>query len=61
MWESIMNIIIPITGLIPRKGNEFRYYRIRRNKKIKKNNEIVELKDPGDPSFDFGRLYDTLN
>jgi hemolysin activation/secretion protein len=28
-------------------------------KKIKKNNEVLELKDPGDPSFNFGTLYDT--
>jgi hemolysin activation/secretion protein len=27
---------------------------------LKKNNEILELKDPGNPSFDFGTLYDTV-
>jgi hemolysin activation/secretion protein len=27
---------------------------------LKKNNEILELKDPGDPGFDFESLYDTV-
>ncbi len=46
--------------LNPTKGNEFRIITSVGTKKIKKNNEILELKDPGDPSFDFGSLYDTI-
>lgn len=44
----------------PRKGNEFRIITAIGNKKLKKNNEILELKDPNDPGFDFGSLYDTV-
>jgi translocation and assembly module TamA len=44
----------------PRKGNEFRMIGSVGTKKLKKNNEILELKDPGDPLFDFERLYDTV-
>ena len=44
----------------PRKGNEFRVIGSVGTKKLKKNNEVLELKDPGDPSFDFERLYDTV-
>jgi hemolysin activation/secretion protein len=29
-------------------------------KRIKKNNEILELKDPSDPAYDFESLYDTV-
>ncbi|WP_018628371.1 POTRA domain-containing protein [Niabella aurantiaca] len=29
-------------------------------KKIKKNNQVLELEDPEDPLFDFGSLYDTV-
>jgi outer membrane protein assembly factor BamA len=46
--------------LNPRKGNEVRLLTSIGTKKIKKNNEVVELKDPGDPTFDFNSLYDTL-
>ena len=46
--------------LNPTKGNEFRIITSVGTKKIKKNSEIVELKDPGNPSFDFGSLYDTI-
>jgi outer membrane protein assembly factor BamA len=45
--------------LNPRKGNELRIITTVGIKKIKKNNEIVALEDPNDPSFDFGSLYDT--
>ena len=45
--------------LNPRKGNEFRIVTSVGTKKLKKNNEILELKDPSDPSFNFDRLYDT--
>ncbi len=44
----------------PTKGNEFRIITSVGTKKIKKNNEIIELKDPGNPSFEFGSLYDTM-
>ncbi len=44
----------------PKKGNEFRVITSIGTKTIKKNNEIVTLKDPGDPSFDFDKLYDTI-
>ncbi len=44
----------------PLHGNEVRIITSVGTKKIKRNNEIMELKDPGDPSFNFGRLYDTV-
>ncbi len=47
--------------LNPRSGYEFRIEGASGSKKINKNNEIVELKDPQDPGFDFETLYDTLN
>jgi outer membrane protein assembly factor BamA len=46
--------------LNPRKGNEFRIITSVGTKKIKQNNEILELKDPSDPTFDFKSLYDTV-
>jgi hemolysin activation/secretion protein len=46
--------------LNPKKGNELRIVTSIGNKTLKKNNEIVELKDPGNPSFDFETLYDTV-
>ncbi len=46
--------------LNPKKGNEFRIITSIGTKKLKKNNEIVDLKDPGDPNFDFESLYDTV-
>lgn len=44
----------------PRSGYTFNVGGSGGTKKIKKNNEIVELKDPSDPSFDFDGLYDTV-
>lgn len=44
----------------PRNGFEFRLGGSAGSKKVKKNNEILELKDPSDPSFDFDALYDTV-
>ncbi len=44
----------------PRKGNEFIISTTVGTKKIKKNSQVVELKDPNDPSFDFETLYDTV-
>jgi len=46
--------------LNPRKGDEFRLITAIGTKTLKKNNQVLELKDPNDPSFDFGTLYDTL-
>lgn len=46
--------------LNPTKGNEFRIITSVGTKKIKKNSEVLELKDPTNPSFDFGSLYDTI-
>lgn len=46
--------------LNPRKGNEFRIITSAGTKKIKRNNQVLDLKDPGDPTFDFGILYDTI-
>jgi outer membrane protein assembly factor BamA len=44
----------------PRKGIEFRATASAGTKKLKKNNSITDFKDPGDPAFDFGTLYDTV-
>ncbi|HLF44948.1 MAG TPA: BamA/TamA family outer membrane protein, partial [Chitinophagaceae bacterium] len=44
----------------PRSGYELRISGASGSKKIKKNNEIVELKDPANPGFDFETLYDTI-
>lgn len=46
--------------LNPTRGNELRVVTTAGIKKLQKNNEILELKDPSNPSFDFGTLYDTL-
>lgn len=45
--------------LNPRKGNELRFITSVGTKKLKRNAEIMALKDPNDLSFDFGTLYDT--
>ena len=44
----------------PRSGYEFRIGGSVGSKKVKKNNEILELKDVNDPDFDFETLYDTV-
>jgi len=44
----------------PRRGNEFLISTAVGTKKIKRNNQVVDLQDPNDPSFDFGKLYDTV-
>jgi outer membrane protein assembly factor BamA len=46
--------------LNPRKGNEFMITTAIGTKTLQKNNTILDLKDPNDPSYDFARLYDTL-
>lgn len=44
----------------PRKGNEFVISSTAGTKKIRKNNQILELKDPSDPDYNFEHLYDTV-
>ena len=44
----------------PRAGNEIALTSSAGTKKIKKNNQILDLEDPGDPSFEFESLYDTV-
>jgi outer membrane protein assembly factor BamA len=46
--------------LNPSKGYEFQVTTSVGTKKQEKNNEILELKDPNDPSYDFDDLYDTV-
>jgi outer membrane protein assembly factor BamA len=44
----------------PRKGNEFVISTTAGTKKIRKNNQILDLQDPFDPGFKFEHLYDTV-
>jgi outer membrane protein assembly factor BamA len=44
----------------PRKGNEFTISSTAGTKKVKKNNQILDLKDPSEPNFKFESLYDTV-
>jgi len=44
----------------PRRGSQFYISTIVGTKKIKKNDQILALEDPSDPSFDFETLYDTV-
>jgi len=44
----------------PRKGDVFFISTVVGTKKVKKNDQILELEDPNDPSFDFETLYDTV-
>ncbi len=44
----------------PRAGWEARVQATGGTKRIRPNNDILKLKDPLDPSFDFSRLYDTV-
>lgn len=46
--------------LNPRKGNELQFTASAGSRNIKRNNQIENLKDPNDPGFNFGKLYDTL-
>ena len=46
--------------LNPRKGYEYRITTSVGTKELKKNNQILELKDPNDPAFNFDKLYDTV-
>jgi outer membrane protein assembly factor BamA len=42
------------------RGNEFYFIGSAGTKRLKKNSQIIRLKDENDPSFDYGALYDTL-
>jgi outer membrane translocation and assembly module TamA len=42
------------------RGNEFYFIGSAGTKSLKKNSQIIRLKDQNDPSFDYGTLYDTL-
>ncbi|MEJ7912373.1 MAG: hypothetical protein WKF70_04415, partial [Chitinophagaceae bacterium] len=44
----------------PLRGNEFIITTSAGTKRIKKNNQVLELKDPNNPSFRYDRLYDTV-
>ena len=44
----------------PIKGHYYTIATSAGTKKVKKNNLILELEDPSDPSFDFESLYDTV-
>ncbi|MGN6401658.1 MAG: BamA/TamA family outer membrane protein, partial [Flavisolibacter sp.] len=44
----------------PKKGNELTITSAAGTKSIKRNTQVLELKDPSDPSFDFAKLYDTI-
>ena len=44
----------------PVKGNTLNMLLAIGNKTIKKNNEVLELKDPNNQGFDFASLYDTV-
>jgi outer membrane protein assembly factor BamA len=46
--------------LNPRKGNELKITVSAGIKKITKNNDIINLKDPAEPAFDFNSLYDSV-
>ena len=42
------------------RGNEFYFIGSAGTKRLKKNSQIIRLKDENDPSFDYSTLYDTL-
>jgi hypothetical protein len=44
----------------PRKGTQFTLTATAGTKRLKKNNLVLELKDPLDPAFQFESLYDTV-
>ncbi|RYY54008.1 MAG: hypothetical protein EOO09_15910 [Chitinophagaceae bacterium] len=46
--------------LNPTSGNDLQVTTSIGTRRITKNNEIVELKDPFNPAFDFSTLYDTV-
>ncbi len=46
--------------LNPRKGNELAITGAAGIKKVNRNNDIINLKDPSDPSFNYASLYDSI-
>jgi outer membrane protein assembly factor BamA len=44
----------------PRKGNELSAFGTMGLKKIIRNNDVISIKDPANPSFNFNSLYDSL-
>jgi outer membrane protein assembly factor BamA len=44
----------------PQRGNEFTVTTSAGTKKVRPNNQILELKDPNDPAYNFKNLYDTV-
>ncbi|MGZ3937705.1 MAG: POTRA domain-containing protein [Flavisolibacter sp.] len=46
--------------LSPAKGNEFVFSTTAGTKQIKKNQQILDLKDPNEPDYNFDHLYDTV-
>lgn len=44
----------------PVRGNEVQFIAKAGTRQIKKNNTILELKDPNDPGFNYESLYDTV-
>ncbi len=44
----------------PVRGNEVQFIAKAGTRKIKKNNSILELKDPNNPGFNYESLYDTI-
>ena len=44
----------------PRRGNVFLISTVVGTKKVKENEQVLELQDPNDPTFDFATLYDTV-
>ncbi len=44
----------------PRRGNVISITASGGTKKVKKNSQILELKDPSNPTFNFDNLYDTV-
>jgi hemolysin activation/secretion protein len=42
------------------RGNEIYFIGSAGTKRLKKNSQILQLKDENDPSFDYGALYDTV-
>lgn len=44
----------------PRSGTELVVTAAAGTKELKKNNQVLELRDPLDPGYDFGKLYDTV-
>lgn len=47
--------------LNPRRGNQLTVTATAGIRKVSENNDIIQLKDPSNPGFDFSSLYDTVN